>query len=81
MRKEQILQRQINNLTTNIKIHYPELYFSISQNSVRISKVEPELQERDFRTLLTKLKQLLKDHIESNKIENRSKIQVARIYV
>lgn len=63
------LLQEIAQLTTNIETNYPELYRYLDENplTLPVSK-HPHIDKAIMEEYLESLKQLLKHHLETNKL-------------
>ncbi len=64
--------KEITQLTGNIETNYPELYRSLDENPLTIPATNhPHIDKKIMEEYLESLKQLLKHHLETHKV-NRS---------
>jgi hypothetical protein len=69
MKSLQDIQTKIINLTTNIKVNYPELYVNLDEEPITIpSTAHPEMTLSIMKEYLSDLKQILKQYIKTHKI-------------
>ena len=66
------LLAEITRLTYNIETNYPELYRILDENPMTIpSIIHPHIDIQTMQEHLDSLKQLLKHHLETNKIKSK----------
>jgi hypothetical protein len=75
MNTQQRILTDIARLTSNIGTNYPELYRFLDENPTTIpSYAHPLLDQEALEEYLGDLKELLKRHLQNNKIASNEKI-------